>query len=93
MQIIRSNDYINRLLFILNYIAQDNKIASLNFKKEIDIHIENLILFPQIGKKSTYFNDENIRELMYKTYTIIYKITHKNIIILDIFNQNQPIQK
>jgi plasmid stabilization system protein ParE len=93
MQIIRSNDYINRLLFILNYIAQDNKIASLNFKKEIDTHIENLILFPQIGKKSTYFDDENIRELMYKTYTVIYKTTHKNIIILDIFNQNQPIQK
>jgi plasmid stabilization system protein ParE len=93
MIIIYSPEFKDRLKIITDYICLDSIDASNNFSYNLKITIENLVLFPQMGKKSTYFDDENIRELMYKTYTIIYKITHKNIIILDIFNQNQPIQK
>ncbi len=92
MQINRSSRYLQNLFNILDYIAKDKLSASENFKNELDELINNLPNFPYKFRKSVYFDDENIRDMIYNGYTIIYKINlNKNAIdIIRIFNRNKP---
>ena len=95
MQINRLKRYKNNLFQILYYIAQDKFSASENFKNELDELINNLPTFPYKFKKSEYFDNDNIRDMVYKGYTIIYKVDLKKntIDIIRIFNKNKPIIK
>ena len=92
MQIIRSRKYQINLLIILQYIAKDKVSASKNFQKELDKLIKNIPNYPYKHKKSIYFDDKNIRDLIYKKHTIIYEVNleENTIEILNIFNQNKP---
>jgi plasmid stabilization system protein ParE len=93
MQIKRNRKYLSKLFSILEYIAKDKVTASRKFKDDIDERIENLINFPYKNRPSRYFNNEDIRDMIFKGYTIVYEIKsqEKIIEILDIFNQNQPL--
>ena len=92
MQIIRSRKYLIRLLSILEHIAKDKVSASRNFQKELDKSIKNIPNFPYQHRQSIYFDDKNVRDLVYKKYTINYEINldTNSIEVLDIFNQNKP---
>ena len=92
MKIIRSRKFQINLLAILGHIAKDKASASRNFQKELDKSIRNIPNFPYKYKKSIYFNDNNIRDLIVKKYTINYEINLEDntIEILNIFNQNKP---
>ena len=92
MQISRTLEYQNSLFEILEYIAQDKISAAKKFIDEIDKLIDDLPNFPFKYRKSIYFQDENIRDLIYKGYTIVYRvnIAKKRIEILRIFNKNKP---
>jgi len=92
MKIKRSNRYIKELFQILEYIAKDKVGASKDFLIELDKLIDNLPNFPYKYRKSIYFNNENIRDLIFKGYTVIYRINSikKEIEILRIFNKNKP---
>jgi plasmid stabilization system protein ParE len=92
MQIKRSALYKKNLFQILDYIAQDKLSASENFLNELDALINNLPNFPFKFRKSQYFDDENIRDMVYKGYTIIYRINErkKSIDIVRIFHKNKP---
>ncbi len=93
MQINRSSRYKNNLFKILDYIAQDKVSASEIFLYEVDELINNLPYFPFKYRKSIYFNDENIRDMIYKGYTIVYRVNLEKdtIDILRIFNKNKPL--
>jgi len=92
MHINRSPRYKNDLFQILDYIAQDKMSASENFKNELDALIDDLPHFPHKYRKSKYFNDENIRDMIYVGYTIVYRIDFEKdtIDIIRIFNKNKP---
>ena len=92
MKIIRSRKFQINLLVILGHISKDKVSASRNFQKELDKSIRNIPNFPYKYKKSIYFNDNNIRDLIVKKYTINYEINLEDntIEILNIFNQNKP---
>ena len=92
MKIIRSRKFQINLFVILGHIAKDKVSASRNFQKELDKSIRNIPNFPYKYKKSIYFNDDNIRDLIVKKYTINYEINLEDntIEILNIFNQNKP---
>jgi len=89
MKIIRSRKFLNKLKNILAYIAKDKISAAKQFRKDLNEKIKNLIYFPYKYRKSYYFNDENIRDMVFKGYTIIYKIDKNKIILLDIFKKEQ----
>ena len=92
MQINRSPRYKNNLFQILDYIAQDKVSASENFLNELDKLINNLPNFPFKFRKSKYFDNENIRDMVYHGYTVIYRInkTKNSIEIVRIFHKNKP---
>ncbi len=91
MQIKLDEEFENNFEIIFRHIAKDKISAAKNFKKELFKHIKNIPNFPYKHRKSIYFEDVNIRDMIFKGYTIVYKIDHqKNTInIADIFNQNK----
>jgi plasmid stabilization system protein ParE len=89
MKIVRSRQFQNKFKNILAYIAKDKISASKKFREELNERLNELDHFPYKYRKSFYFNDENIRDLIFKGYTIIYKIEKDKIIILDIFKKEQ----
>ena len=87
MNIRYEKQFQNALYAIFSYISKDKPSASHNFKKELKSKIEDMSHNPKIYRASYYFDNENYRDLIFKGYTIIYKIENENnlISILDIF--------
>jgi len=92
MTIKRTEKYQTELLAILRNIANDKITASKKFKTDLNKQIKNIPNFPYKHRKSIYFDDENIRDMIFKKYTIIYEIDlDKNkIYVFSIFNRNKP---
>jgi len=92
MIIIHKPTFIKQLKQIIEYIAQDKPSASMKFKNELKESINLLPSNPIMYRKSIYFNNENIRDMIFKSYTIIYRIRpiKKEIEVLRIFNKNKP---
>jgi plasmid stabilization system protein ParE len=77
--------YLKQLQNIIRFISQDKPIAALNFEKELNKKLKQILSNPKMHRKSHYFDDKNYRDLIYKGYTIIYKIENNTVKILDIF--------
>ncbi len=90
MEIFRTRLYKTQLSNILKHIAKDKITASENFHSELNEQIENLIHSPLKYRESFYSNDEDVRDMTFKKYTIQYKIYKTKISILKIFNRNKP---
>ncbi|RXJ69509.1 plasmid stabilization protein [Halarcobacter ebronensis] len=85
MKIVLSYNFKIQLTNIIDYIAKDKKAAANNFKNELQFKISQLINFPMMYRKSNYYDNENIRDLIFKGYTVVYEIHEDTIYILDIF--------
>ncbi len=86
MKIIYDKRFENSFVNIWEYIAKDSKTRANEFKSQLKAKINQLPQFPYKFRKSIYFNDENIRDLIFKGYTIPYKVETRNdrIVILGI---------
>lgn len=69
------------------YISKDSKKKALSFRRELDKQINNLVTFPYKFRKSIYHNNENIRDMIFKGYTVSYVIDEEKetIAVFDIF--------
>ena len=87
MQIIREETYLLSLEIILDYIAKDSINRAFDFLSKLDNKINNLVNMPYRCRASVYYEDDDIRDLIFKGYTISYLIDTNNekIVILDIF--------
>jgi len=92
MQISKLRRYKNQLTIILKHIAKDKITASENFYTDLNEIIEKIPNFPFKYRKSSYFDNENIRDMTFKGYTIIYRINIKKDLleVIRIFNKNKP---
>ncbi len=89
MRIITKVDAKRELLQIKWYIEQDSKFYANKTVNEINKRIKNLLLFPELGKVVN--KRENIRQIIYKSYKILYKFDSKNIYILHIIHHSRNI--
>lgn len=69
---------------IADYIAQDSPFYAINFVEKILLAIENLGDFPKIGRMVLGFKKENIRELIFHNYRIVYKVEKECIYIVSL---------
>ena len=92
MKISRKDEYKSELQDILRFIANDKISASKQFKQELDKQITNIPNFPYKHRKSIYFDDTNVRDMIFKGYTINYEIDldRNTIYLFSIFNTNKP---
>ena len=81
MKIVRSKKYTKSLQEALRFIAQDSRQRALNFKRELDEHIDDLNNMPFKFRQSIYFENKNMRDLIFKGYTIVYKINEEERVI------------
>lgn len=74
MQIVKSTKFNFQFKKILHFIALGNKSNAKNFKNELIKKVNDLVNMPFKFRKSIYFEDESIRDLIFKGYTIVYKV-------------------
>ena len=87
MRIITKILFKSGLKDILTYIDHDSKVRAKQFNKTLFVGINSLDNFPYKFRKSIHFNDKNIRDYVFKGYTIPYLIDEESdvIVVLDIF--------
>ena len=92
MKIIESEQFKKELRSIAHHIKRDKVGASIKFVKNLKIVIKDLVHSPYKCRKSIYFDDIEVRDMIYYGYTIIYEIKREDdtLEILTIFNQNVP---
>lgn len=89
MKIITEKHGQQELIQIKWYIAQDSEFYANKTVNEINKRIENLLFFPEMGK---VINEKrNIRQIIYKSYKILYKFDSENIYILHIIHHSRDI--
>jgi plasmid stabilization system protein ParE len=74
MKIEFLDSFVDKLNHQVSFIARDKPAAARKFKSDILKRIKELSGFPKRCRKSIYFDDENIRDLTFKGYTVIFKI-------------------
>ncbi len=65
----------------------------IDFRKKLNESLYLLKTFPYKNQKSIYFDDENVRNMTFKGYTVIYEIFEDKIEVITIFNQNKPSKR
>jgi plasmid stabilization system protein ParE len=71
--------FIAKLQLVLEKIAKDKKSVAHTFRREILRECYSLSNFPYRCRRSIHYSDDNIRDLIFKGYTIIYKIVDDEI--------------
>lgn len=86
IRIVRNRKFTIQLQNILRFIALDKRSAAIGFQHNIDAKFELLKTQPMMGRVSLYADDENVRDLIYSGYSIVYEIKDEQTIrILEIF--------
>ncbi len=73
---------------IQEYISRDSIYYANKTINEIINKTEYLLMFPYMGRKIPEFDNTNFRELIYKSYRILYKV-NSNIYILNVFHHSR----
>ena len=84
MKIRWTKQAANDLENIHAYIADDSEYYAQRFAARIIEAVDRLGRFPRMGKVVAEADDENIRELLYRTYRIIYMIRDETVVVLAI---------
>ena len=90
MKIIETKKFKKEIKTIALYIKKDKPGASIEFVSALKEQINDLVNFPYKYRKSIYFDNENIRDMVFRGYTIIYEVKENSIEVISIFNQNKP---
>lgn len=74
MKISFSEKFIDALSDQVEFIAKDKPKAARKFKNDLQKNISKDLKNPFNFRKSIYFDDESIRDYIFKGYTIVYKV-------------------
>lgn len=81
MRIKLQEEFLFELNDQVHYISKDKPIAARKFKNDLLKNIKKDLKQPFHFKKSRYFENENIRDYVFKGYVIVYEIDLENEII------------
>ena len=92
MKIIWTHEALGRLQGIRNYISKDNSDRASEFIQRIIDRAETIPLNPHLGRIVPELSNPEIRELIYKNYRIVYRISNKSIEILTVFEAHMQLR-
>ena len=93
MNIIYKDTFIERLEKQLKYISKNSPNSAQKLKKELIQRIKDIPKSPYSFRKSIYFENDSIRDLIYKGYTIVFRINENQIEVFGFTKfQNKPIE-
>ena len=93
MKIYWSKEALNNIQEIEDYIYRDNPAAAISLTDKIISVAENLIEFPRKGRIVPELSLDQIREVLYKNYRIVYLIKKNAIEILTVFEGHKLLDK
>ena len=79
MNIKFEESFIDSLALKLEYIAKDNPNAARKFKNDLIAACKDILHMPYKHRKSIYHDDENVRDLIFKVYIVIYMVEEESI--------------
>ena len=93
MKIEITEHFRNKLKRQIQYISLDKPLAARKLNKSIFAKIKGLVTNPKINRKSIFFDDENIRDLVVKGYLIVYEIlpSENKIIIFGFYKWEEKL--
>lgn len=77
------------LKIIFDFIAKDSLSRAREFRNELITKIERTAQTPFICRKSINFDNESIRDLIFKSYVIPYLVDDEVIYVLGIYKANE----
>jgi toxin ParE1/3/4 len=94
VKIIWTQRSLTDLKSIAEYISRDSvKYASLTIERIINI-TKYIVVNPRIGRKVPETKNEKIREIIFGTYRIIYKISNKETVhILTVHHSSKILRQ
>lgn len=82
---------LNDVREIIDFIAQDSSVYAERVGMKIVSSPRQLKLFPLSGRVVPEFSDESIRELIYGSYRILYKIVKNECYITAVIHASRDI--
>lgn len=81
------------IIQVFNYIVEDSLYYSIKTVTEISQIVDDLKMWKYMGRKVPEYDTHNIRELIYKSYRIIYEIKSSEILIQRIWHSSRLLSK
>lgn len=79
MELQFKDTFVKRLNKQLEFIAKDSYNRAVKFKVELLAKINRIPSNPYIYRKSIFYKNENIRDLVYKGYIVVFRIKNDRI--------------
>ncbi len=79
VRIVFKETFLNRLENQVDYISLDSPTRARKFKNDLLARIREVSKNPYKYRKSIYFDSPQIRDLIFKGYTIVFRITDERI--------------
>lgn len=93
MKIFWTKEALIRLQEIEEYIARDNTVAAIDYVDKLISVAEKIVDYPEKGRIVPELSLENIRELLFKNYRVVYLVKKNSVDILTIFEGHQFLKK
>ena len=88
--VIRRTARFNReLKAVFDFIAKDNPNRAREFRDRLIAKLQTISDSPLMYRKSMSFDDERVRDLIFKSYVIPYAIEDDVIYVLGIYGSNE----
>ena len=86
MKIVWTEPAVEDLRELHAYIARDSEMYASGFVERIILAAERVADHPKAGRVVPENNDENVREILYQHYRIIYRIKSDDIEMLTVIH-------
>ncbi|MEW6196750.1 MAG: type II toxin-antitoxin system RelE/ParE family toxin [Bacteroidota bacterium] len=93
MKLLWAKEALIRLQEIEEYISKDNPVVAIKFVDKLISAAETITANPEKGRIVPELSLENIRELLFGNYRIVYLIKQNSINILTVFEGHQLLKK
>ncbi len=93
MKIEWTEPAISDLESIREYIAKDSEYYASRFIGKILEAVEQVGHFPEMGRRVPEAEEENVRELLFQNYRIMYRAQPQRILILTVIHAARDISQ
>ena len=89
MVIKRTARFNRELKAVFDFIAKDSPSRARDFRDKLIVKLQAISDSPLMYRKSASFDDESIRDLIFKSYVIPFAIEDDAIYVLGIYGANK----
>ena len=92
MKIVFKTTFTDRLARQVKYISFDSPSRAKKFKSDVINQIKKIPYNPTVYRKSIYFDSDDIRDLIFKGYCIVFRINQIDNVI-EVFGFTKYMEK